>query len=192
MKHHPKFITPRTRIMILLASTFFFVLLANGFDKSNQSQQPTPEKVAMIYYVEPADHSLRALEECSGDFVGSGNGSTVISFLACKGAKASFRLKTNAKLEFVVRLASADSKKKYLLYPVLIKGDLRALNMSQSARTPMRPAIPTNVVKSGDLVTIKPLRALAGGEYIFVSFSEIVGMRTVIPGDAFNFGLDAP
>ena len=188
MRYRSKSIT--RRLEFLVATTFVAAALAHAFDKPHAGQQPKPEKTGVIYYVEPADGSLQPLEACSGEF-SSGKGSPAISFLACRGAKGSFRLKTNAKLEFVVRLA-ADSKEKYFLYPVITKGDVRALDIRQPARTPMRPAIPTNVVKSGDLMTIKPLRPLAAGEYIFVFFIEIAGMRTVIPNFAFSFGLDAP
>ncbi|MGQ0763513.1 MAG: hypothetical protein ACT4OT_16070 [Acidobacteriota bacterium] len=192
MSYRSKSITRRWRLVLLLATVFVVAALAHAYDKPNGRQQPKPQKSGVIYYVEPADGSLQPLEACSGEF-SSGKGSPAISFLACRGAKGSFRLKTNAKLEFVVRLA-ADSREKYFLYPVLTitKGDVRSLNIHQPARTPMRPAISTNVVKSGDLMTIKPLRPLAAGEYIFVFFIEIAGMRTVIPNFAFSFGLDAP
>ena len=146
-----------------------------------------PEQLGVMHFVN-SDGSLKSLEECRGTFHSSGSGGVTIAFLGCRDPKSSVRLKGGAALEFVLRLPKDDRSTKYSLYPVSAKGDLRAFYVAAPPRGPR--LIPTTATREGELLKIKTLRPVPAGEYIFVTFTQMMGIKTIIPPSAYLFGVD--
>lgn len=160
-----------------------------GQTKQTTMSLQNPEQVGVIHSVE-ADGSLKSLEECAGQFHSSGSGGVTIAFLACRNPKSSVRLKAGTPLEFQVRLHKDNLNKKYSLYAVATKGDLRAFYVAAPPRGPR--LIPTTATRTGELLRIKTARPLPAGEYIFVTFTQMMGIKTIIPPDVYLFRIDPP
>lgn len=167
-------------------------VIASGVDgrtKQTTTSSQNSDQVGVIHSV-AADGSLKSLEECAGQFHSSGSGGVTIAFLACRNPKSSVRLKAGTPFEFQVRLHKDNLNKKYYLYPVAVKGDLRAFNVAAPPKGPR--LIATTATRVGDVLKMKPVRPLPAGEYIFVTFSQMMGTKIIIPPDAYLFGIDPP
>lgn len=165
------------------------VMLAADLRRPAAATVQNPEELGVIHLVN-ADGSLKSLEECRGTFHSSGSGRVTIAFLGCNDPKSSVRLKGGVPLEFVVRLHKDYLNTKYSLYSVAVMGDVRALHVAAPPKGPR--VIPTTATRVGELLKMKTVRPVPPGEYIFVSFTEIAGIKTIIPPSAYLFGVDPP
>lgn len=168
-------------IEMLISILFLSLLFPNVCPQ--ETQPPEPQTIGVLHFLDSAARSLTPLERQSAKGRAGFSGVNV----ELNGEKSGVRLRTDQKIEFIVRLAAGVDPNKFHLYPFEAKKGKRKLATAKSRVIFTRTGadtIPFDVAKFGESsYKLTPTHNLPVGEY---------GFNSSDTNEVFCFGVDAP